>query len=204
MKVASILGLALALIATPTASAPAPDAGPDPGSIHIKSITYGGSGCPQGSAAIQLSGGGANVTMAFERFVASTGPGIPMTERRKNCQLNVNIRHPTGFQYSILSIDYSGYAEISDGNTGTLRSLCYFSGSTQQTITQSVIHGPFNGDYVRRITVDTPTWSPCGSEGALNINSALLTGNSTKSGQSIADSVGLRSLQNLYLQWREC
>jgi hypothetical protein len=131
MKVASILGLALALVATPATSAPAPGAGPDPGSIHIESIAYGGSGCPQGSATSVISEDKTNMTMIFQEYIANIGPGVPPTENRKNCQLNVHIRYPASFQYSILSADYRGYALIEKDTLGTLKSSYYFSGDSQ-------------------------------------------------------------------------
>jgi hypothetical protein len=72
------------------------------------------------------------MTLIFDSYVASLGPGISVTENRKNCQLTVDIQYPGGFQYSILSADYRGYAAIEKGITGTLKSTYYFSGQQAQ------------------------------------------------------------------------
>lgn len=72
------------------------------------------------------------MTLIFDQYVASVGPGIDITEQRKNCQLNVDLLYPGGFQYSIFSADYRGYAAVSKGVTGTLKSTYYFSGQTTQ------------------------------------------------------------------------
>lgn len=105
---------------------------PDPTQVHIKGLTYGGNGCPQGSMSYAISDDRTLVTLIFDSYIASIGPGIAVTEQRKNCQLNVDITYPGGFQYSILSADYRGYAAIQKGVTGVLKSTYYFSGNTQQ------------------------------------------------------------------------
>lgn len=80
----------------------------------------------------QISADRSIVTLIFDSYIASIGPGIAVTEQRKNCQLNVDIEYPGGFQYSILSADYRGYAAIQKGVSGTLKSTYYFSGQTAQ------------------------------------------------------------------------
>jgi hypothetical protein len=100
--------------------------------VTIRGVTYGGTGCPQGSMSSQISSDRTIVTLIFDSYVASVGPGVAATESRKNCQLNVDIKYPGGFQYSILSADYRGYAALQKGVSGTLKSTYYFSGQTAQ------------------------------------------------------------------------
>jgi hypothetical protein len=80
----------------------------------------------------QISSDRTIVTLIFDSYVASIGPGIPVTDSRKNCQLNVDIKYPGGFQYSILSADYRGYASLESGVSGVLKSNYYFSGQSEQ------------------------------------------------------------------------
>jgi hypothetical protein len=80
----------------------------------------------------QISGDRTVMTLIFDSYIASIGPGIAVTEQRKNCQLNVDVQYPGGFQYSILSADYRGYSSIQKGVSGTLKSTYYFSGQTAQ------------------------------------------------------------------------
>ena len=100
--------------------------------VTIRGVSYGGTGCPQGTMSSQISSDRTVVTLIFDSYIASIGPGIAVTEQRKNCQLNVDIKYPGGFQYSILSADYRGYSAIQKGVTGTLKSTYYFSGQTAQ------------------------------------------------------------------------
>jgi hypothetical protein len=67
-------------------------------------------------------------TLIFDEYVASIGPGVAITENRKNCQLKIDINYPSGFQYSVLALDYRGYAALDAHVNGTLQSTYYFSG----------------------------------------------------------------------------
>ena len=80
----------------------------------------------------QISSDRTIMTLIFDAYIASIGPDVKTIENRKNCQINVDIQYPGGFQYSILSADYRGYAAIQKGVTGTLKSTYYFSGSQEQ------------------------------------------------------------------------
>jgi hypothetical protein len=80
----------------------------------------------------QISEDKTTMTLIFDAYTATIGPDVKQTENRKNCQLNVDIQYPGGFQYSVLSADYRGYASIQAGVTGTLKSTYYFSGQTAQ------------------------------------------------------------------------
>ena len=100
--------------------------------VQIRGVTYGGTGCPQGTVGSQISSDRSILTLIFDSYIASIGPGIAITEQRKNCQLNIDLLYPGGFQYSILSADYRGYSSIDKGISGTLKSTYYFSGQTAQ------------------------------------------------------------------------
>jgi hypothetical protein len=67
-------------------------------------------------------------TLIFDDMVASIGPGVPITDERVNCQLNIDLEYPSGFQYSILSTEFRGYAGLDSGVTGTQEATYYFSG----------------------------------------------------------------------------
>ncbi len=67
-------------------------------------------------------------TLIFDRFVASIGPGVAVTENRKNCQLNIELQYPGGFQYSIFSTMYRGYVDVDKGVTARQQATFYFSG----------------------------------------------------------------------------
>ncbi|KAF2737645.1 hypothetical protein EJ04DRAFT_591198 [Polyplosphaeria fusca] len=186
-------------------------AAPPAGSVLIKGVTYGGTGCPQGTVSSQFTDDRSTMTIIFDAYIASIGPGVAVTEQRKNCQLNVHLTYPGGFQYSVLSADYRGYANIQKGVTGTLKSTYYFSGQTDQTSTEYTFTGPVTGDYLKHDQADSTSivWSPCGAEGLLNINSQVRlqasgSGTSSASGILTTDSTDLKFTQVVYVQWQAC
>jgi hypothetical protein len=106
--------------------------GPSGHEVEIKGFTFGGTGCPAGSVASQLSDDLTTLTLIYDKFTAQAGKDIQPVERRKNCQVNVKIHFPQGWQFSIFKADYRGYADIPKGATGTAKATYYFSGNTQQ------------------------------------------------------------------------
>src|SRR3954463_5604665 len=87
-----LLGAVLSLSAVASASAQ----NPDPSSPFFLSLRYSGSGCPQGTVGQSLSGDRQTFTLIFDNFVASKGPGVPITENRKNCLLVLSTHTPDG------------------------------------------------------------------------------------------------------------
>jgi hypothetical protein len=66
--------------------------------------------------------------LIFDSYVASIGPGVSATENRKNCQLNLDLQYPSGFQYSIFATTFRGYTAMDAGVSGVQKATYYFSG----------------------------------------------------------------------------
>lgn len=109
-----------------------PGGAPNPDDVQIVGFVYGGTGCPSNTVSSVLSDDRTIMTLIFDQYIAQIGPGVSVTENRKNCQLNINLRYPGGFQYSVFSADYRGYAYLEKGITGVQKSTYYFSGQTAQ------------------------------------------------------------------------
>lgn len=203
-----LLTLAFAATATAIPAAAASSVLPNPSQVSINSIVYGGTGCPQGSLGSFISADRQTFTLVFDDYVASIGPGVAITESRKNCQLNIDLEYPSGFQYSIFSQVYRGYVELDAGVTGLQEATYYFSGETAQTSTSTSWTGPINGDYevIDDIPLTSVVWSPCGAPVALNINSQvrLSTSSTTASGQITDDSVDGKITFVVGVQWQKC
>jgi hypothetical protein len=183
-------------------------AGPSGHEVQITGIAFAGSGCPAGSVSGQLSTDLTTLTLLYTSFVAQSGKNIPASSYRKNCQLNVKLQYPSGWQFSVFKADYRGYAQIPAGDTGTCKATYYFSGDSTQVSSTMTIKGPYDDNYLKtdQFGVTSTVWSPCGLEGLLNINSEvrLSPSDSTKSGQLTVDSTDLRFKQIHYLQWQKC
>lgn len=193
-------------LAAPAATTSA--VGPNPSDVYINSISYGGTGCPQGSVGSFISADRSTFTLIFDSYVASIGPGVAVTENRLNCQLNIDLEYPSGFQYSVLGTEFRGYAGLDAGVTGVQQATYYFSGSSTQVSTSTTFKGPTDGDYEisDSIPFTSTIFSPCGAALPLNINSQVrLTSTVTSAtGELTDDSIDGKITYVVGVQWQTC
>jgi len=203
-------GLAAAL---PTESEPVVSreylaAGPKSSEVHITGISYAGSGCTPGSVSGQLASDLTAVTLLYSVFTAETGPGQNAGASRKNCQLNIKLQYPSGWQFSVFKADYRGYAQINSGDTATCKATYYFQGDSNQVSSTLRIQGPYDDNYLKtdEFGVQSTVWSPCAVEGLLNINSEVRISAATtsKKAQMTLDSTDLKFTQIHHIQWQRC
>jgi len=198
-----ILGLAAIASALPAAEIVSRDA---PTGVTIKKIVFAGSGCPANSVGQFVSDDRTTFTLIFDSMVAQLGGGATIAQSRVNCQLNLNLEYPSGWQYSILSTTFRGYVAIDPDVTGLQQATYYFSGQSAQSTSTVKFAGPDEEDYVQigAIGVQSLVWSPCGSSNsALNINIQVrLSGKGT--GLITQDSVDGQIQYVVGLQWRHC
>jgi hypothetical protein len=199
---ASLLFFASAIIAAPSRFT-----GPDPSKVYLDSISYGGTGCPQGSVGKSVAEDRQSFTLIFDSFVASSGPSVPITEGRKNCQLNINLRFPQGFSYTVAQFDYRGYVQLPAGVSAEQKSTYYFQGQTTQASGLSRWDGPKVLDYrvSDRLEAAAMVWCPCGFVLPININSQvrLLNANG-QAAQITTDSIDGKVTHKYGLQWASC
>ncbi|KAI5809203.1 secreted protein [Pyronema omphalodes] len=182
---------------------------PDPNQVWIDGVTYGGSGCPQGSASVSLSTDRQSFTVILDKYIVNTGPDVSITNSRKNCQLNVRLHYPGGFQYSVYSSDYRGYVQLDKGVTGTQKATYYFAGNTAQASAEFKVSGPISQDYLAHdeTSFTSTVWSPCGEFAALNVNSQIRvdnSGNRKGTGLMTTDSIDGKVTFKVGVQWRQC
>lgn len=199
----SMLAAAALLTCTATAYAEAPD------EVKIKSISYAGSGCPAGTVAENLSQDKLAFTLLFDSFIAEAGPGVPVREKRKNCQLLVDLEFPQGWTFTIASIDHRGYAALEKKVIGTHKASYYFQGQGQTGTLSTDLKGPKDQDYHFRdlVGLSSVVYAPCGARRALNINTQVQVDNSANkraSGLMTVDSIDGQVTQIYNLQWKRC
>ncbi|EAT77709.1 hypothetical protein SNOG_14857 [Parastagonospora nodorum SN15] len=210
----------LAILALPALAAAYPQSSavaPAPEQITIRDTTYSGSGCPQGSVSTSTSDDKTvkltRRSYGFDQFQTYIGPGSKASDKSKNCQLHLNLAYPGGFQYAVVDATYHGWARLDEGVTGSFITTYYFSqdaGKTQTT--RSSFNGGgalLNGQvYTKQDSVETTAtiWSPCGSNGILNINNriALTSKNTTASGELSNDDATVAFTQQLHVAWKKC
>ena len=200
--ISSLIGATLTFAAMTARPARADDL---PSSLSIRGITYAGSGCPAGTIEGDVASDLSGVKLYFDEFVAETGPGVPFSEGRKNCQIVLDLNLPQGWSYAIANVSYRGYVDLDRGVTATQTSTYYFQGSANQASLHTTLNGPVNDDYVIRDTlaVTNQIWSPCSAQRALNINASVRT-TGRSYGLITLDSVKARVEHAYGLTFRRC
>lgn len=138
------------------ASAPLMYGQPDPNQPYVKSIAYGGTGCPQGSVGTSFSNSRQSFTLIFDSFVASSGPGVAVTESRKTCQITVRLHLAPGWQTWIQTAQSRGYVQLPDSVEASAKATYNLpapsgpgpGASGVNKIAQSNFSGPVAKDYL--------------------------------------------------------
>ncbi len=180
--------------------------------ITIKKIMYNGSGCPLGTVAKNVSEDKQSFTLTFSEFVAEAGPGVSLSEGRKNCVATLTLDVPGGWQYSIGSFFYRGFMQLDRGIKAEHSADYFFEGTGFTGRFSSTKVGPFENDYVYNdnIGLSSAVWSACGVERALNINTKIRVSNSNSSAYPNArglitnDSIDGQIKQVWGITWRRC
>ncbi|KAF2017781.1 hypothetical protein BU24DRAFT_432390 [Aaosphaeria arxii CBS 175.79] len=177
-----------------------------PGSFRINNVVSGGSGCPQGSIDIDWTNSQILPIYFSKEFTASVGPYVQPDQSRKNCQINIDLRFSSGYQYAVYSADYAGWGDLDAGVKGLVKATYYFSGEQSQISTSSTIQGPFSGRYTKHDEIPLSVWSPCGNQALLNVNAevALTPLGGSASGTLAATKESSRFTHSLYIKWRQC
>jgi hypothetical protein len=203
IRSACVLTASLLLLAAPALAQPTPS------DVYITHIDYAGTGCPAGTVAGSISTDLTAFNLIFDSFVAEAGPGVPMLQSRKNCQLNVHMHIPQGWSLTVNTVDFRGYAQLADKVVGTQRSTYYFGGSLQQVSAETILTGELEEDYVIRdvVPVFQQVWSACGINRPLNINTQVKVNNSKNPsgyGMMTTDSIDGQVQQVYSLSWKPC
>jgi len=148
-----------------------------PSGVQITSITYGGTGCNQGTLSVSVSNAGGMCPIVTKNLVAQAGPGVSVDDGRKFCQINFGITYPSGYSFTVLAVEYLGYVNLLANSDGYVQSTYYFSGSTDQVVSRVNFTGPLTTGFDKRDAVVWGTWSPCGTtESSLNVKQEVGVG----------------------------
>ena len=210
MKVASKLLLLATSLLAGTVSVSGRALASDP--VFIKSLNFLGSGCTNNDSISQLDdtnndGLPDQFTIFFSNYIAFSGPGSTPLDWRKNCNINVGLHLPQGFQFSIADVHYTGFAQLPYGVSATQQSTYQFVFFSRPITLSTTQKGKFEGNYDLYDTLGLASlvWSPCGADAPLNIRSQLfLSGALTYPAQVTTDQIDGRVKQVFQFKWRKC
>ena len=181
--------------------------------IVIENISFKGTGCAdESTASVNISEDKQAFTVSFSEFLAESGPGIPLSAGRKNCNLTLDLDIPAGWQFSLASFNFRGFVGLDSGVSAEHSATYFLQGAPQQLKYASTSVGAFSQDYVYTDTfgVGSAVWSECGIKRALSINTALRVWNTNKSkypnaaGLLTNDTIDGQIKQVWGLTWRTC
>lgn len=180
--------------------------GPAPQWATLRGISYAGSGCPAGSVQIGVPVSG-DLSLIFDgRLRAAAGPALPFTERRKNCQLTIDLDYPGGWQYAVESAALSGYTALEPRTSGTAKASFYFQGQLATAVVEDTLYGPaYRSVSIFDDLYGNTVWSPCDARRALNMNLQVRVHAASQDARA-SMTLGGRAAPASFvaLKWRRC
>jgi hypothetical protein len=169
--------------------------------------SYGGTGCPAGSAGITVSPANDAISILFDQFVSEAGSTTNRRIDRKSCNISIPVKVPQGYSVAVFSIDYRGFNAVPSGGFNRLNSEYFWAGSRGPSIART-FYGPINDNYT--VTDDliatSIVWAPCGASVNLRVNASMMAQSNNRMEQTIGtvDSADLTSALIYHIQWRRC
>jgi Domain of unknown function (DUF4360) len=195
-----ILGLCLGLMSTVAM------AQVDPNDVTLGVPSYGGNGCPSGSASVTLGSDAKTLSILFDSFMVEAGGANPATAR-KSCNITIPVRIPQGYSVSIITADYRGYVSLPAQAQARMSAEYFFAGSNTVRF-EKVFNGRTDTDYLftNRLGVEAVVWTPCGASPNLRVNAAMLVKTNRFGDDALAtvDSADFSSGIIYQLQWKRC
>ncbi|UNI23930.1 hypothetical protein JDV02_009720 [Purpureocillium takamizusanense] len=117
--------------------------------VKIKGVSLLGSGCPAGTADVQVDATGSLFEATFSEYEVQTGPGTQPIDWRRNCKLTLNMEFESGFQFTIVETDMIGFAEIPVGVNGQCTNTFSFTGNGAEHVDYKIaLKGHYSGRWI--------------------------------------------------------
>ncbi|KAL2266940.1 hypothetical protein VTJ83DRAFT_4217 [Remersonia thermophila] len=176
-----------------------------PSSVRVRGISLLGSGCPAGSADVQIDATKTLIEVTFSEYIVETGPGTRAADWRKNCKLTLNLEFDEGFQFATLATDMSGFAQIPTGSRGICTNTFDFTGATGSSQYALALPGPREGPFTLHADPDVVSWSPCGGTTAImNMNTQCNISPTQNPALIAVDRISGKVTVNISVQWQKC
>ncbi|KJZ75202.1 hypothetical protein HIM_05396 [Hirsutella minnesotensis 3608] len=199
--IAPLLGLAAA---APQTGLQTRQSGPQ--NVKIRGVSLLGTGCPPGSADVQVDATGTLFEATFSAYEVETGPGTFPSDWRRNCKLTLNMEFDSGFQFTIMETDMIGFAEIPAGARGQCINTFSFTGNGAEHVDYNVnLPGRYSGRFDLQSRPGLFSWSPCGGSTAiLNMNTACNISPTSLPALIAVDHISGKLTVKFSVNWRPC
>ena len=175
--------------------------------LQLGQPSYGGTGCPGGSASANVSPDGTALSILFDSYVAAAGGSTGKRLDRKSCNISIPVQVPNGYSVAVFQVDYRGFTSIPRGGRSQFDVEYFWAGSRGPRITRSII-GPHADNYsiTDQLLASTLVWTPCGASVNLRVNSSIMatTNNRLEEVLATVDSADVSSGLVYHLKFRRC
>jgi hypothetical protein len=131
--------------------------------IRLGIPTYGGTGCPGGSASVSITDDQSILSVLFDSFVAQAPTMTNANFDRKSCNLRIPVSVGPGYQVALIAFDYRGFAAIPNGGRGQFEARYAYVGQKRPAIfRKSFAPGRADNYSLKNELISTSIdWSPC-------------------------------------------
>lgn len=174
--------------------------------LRLGEPSYGGTGCPGGSASVSLAPDEQSVSILFDQYVVEAGGDRSFD--RKNCNIAVPVHVPQGYSVSVFAIEYRGFTGLPSGARATLAVDYFLSSGGRSVRTSKTFRGPSTEDYIKRdqLGMEAVVWTRCGESTNLRANTSMMVASNRWGDQAMAtvDSADISGGLVYHLQWKRC
>lgn len=175
--------------------------------LRLGTPSYGGTGCPGGTASVSVSPDQSAVSILFDQFLTEAGRDVGRRIDRKSCNFSIPVRVPSGYSVAVFQVDYRGYNAVPRGGYNRFDAEYFWAGSRGPRISRQ-FNGPINDTYTLtdNLIATTLVWSPCGADVNLRVNASMMSSTNSRQEQTLGtvDSADISSGLIYRLQWRRC
>lgn len=175
--------------------------------LVISQPSYGGTGCPSGTASVTVSPDQSAISILFDQFASEAGHSTGRRFDRKSCNLTIPVKVPNGYSVAIFQVDYRGFNIIPRGGENRFDAEYFWAGSRGPRLTR-VFRGPQNDSFnlTDELMTQTLIWTPCGQSVNLRINASMMSTSNSRMDQTmgIVDSADITSGLIYHIRWQRC
>lgn len=175
--------------------------------LRLGEVSYGGTGCPGGSASVSLSPDETAVSILFDNYLIEAGGSTAKRFDRKSCNITIPVHVPQGYSVALFQVDYRGFNMIPRGGMSRFDAEYFWAGSRGPRISRTFM-GPVGDNFTLtdELIASTLVWTPCGASVNLRTNTSMLvrTNSAQDQAMSTVDSADISSGLIYHLQWKRC
>jgi hypothetical protein len=178
--------------------------------IKLGLPSYGGTGCPGGSASVSITDDQSILSVLFDSFVVQAPTPMNANFERKSCNLRIPVSVGPGYQVALIAFDYRGFAAIPVGGRGMFEARYAYVGQRRPAIFRKNFAQGIADNYSLKNELISTTidWSPCSTGGNLmmtvDANILAMTNSRLEATNVSIDSVDVSAGLLYAIQLRRC